>query len=323
MLFPLYNMLTGEFKLGSEDLMRKPIISWQYRNGLSMISSVLLLSLFSTFVIDAQSVPFSIGVPATESGRDVFVQWGSIVSEIARITERDIRLIIESTQTALADGMRSRRLDLVLIDPITAAELSNEFSIEFYASVFEFSEYFGTNRRFALIAPAQSRVFLPQHIMENRLSIPSPELYPSAVAYASLIFKNEGLLLPELEYTDTEHSILKGVSYGHLQAGLIGAHHLRNPTLGEFTERIRVIAKSEKAPPWFMVGRKDSIGVAHREIVHELIARWGSDQDDTFGSPSLVFSQSVRENPLLEFESFSRVLNEFERFRVIENASSN
>ncbi|WP_103679635.1 PhnD/SsuA/transferrin family substrate-binding protein [Alkalispirochaeta sphaeroplastigenens] len=218
--------------------------------------------------------PFFVGVPALESGRNVYTLWRPMIDKIAGHTERDIRLVIEFSQSSLLEGLRTRRLDLAILDPISAYHLSRHVDTELLAEVTfgGCAGEAGSVRRFALIVPSRSRFFLPHHTEGLAVSVPAPAAHPSAVAFAALIYKDIGLPLPRFEYADTENSILKGVSYSHLGVGLISSHHLEDPELSEFAERVRVIHMSDEAPPWFVVGRSDSIGRTHRQVVAELLS---------------------------------------------------
>jgi hypothetical protein len=193
---------------------------------------------------------------------------------VSELTGQSIRLVIESEQRELMLGLRGRRLDAVLLDPISAYLLSSEISVQVLATVAlgARAELDGENRpQYVLIVPSRSRLFAPVHTVGQPVSVPDLHNHPSVAAYTAMVFQDAGLPIPRFEYADTQESILKGVSYGQLRVGVVSRNLLSDPTMSEFVANVRAIALTLESPPWALVARMDGQREAHDRIAKALV----------------------------------------------------
>lgn len=246
--------------------------------------------------IEVSAVPYVIGVPALGPGREVLGRWAPVVDSVSGLTGHSIRLVIESEQRELMSGLSSRRVDAVLLDPITVYRLSNEIPLQVLATVAleAQNELNGESRpQYVLIVPSRSRTFAVVHTIGQAISVPDLHSQPSVAVYTAMVFQDAGLPIPRFEYTDTQESILKGVSYGQFRVGVVSRALLSDPDMTNFVSNVRPIALTRETPPWAMVGRGDGRSEVHDQIAEALVGELNtqySNRGVRFFSPQSMYN---------------------------------
>lgn len=247
-------------------------------------------------VLELPAVPYVIGVPALGPGREVLSRWAPVVDSVSGLTGHSIRLVIESEQQELMSGLRGRRLDAVLLDPISVYRLGSDVPLQVLATVAlgTRAELNGESRpQYVLIVPSRSRTFAPVHTMGQAVSVPDLYNHPSVAVFTAMVFQDAGLPIPRFEYTDTQESILKGVSYGQLQVGVVSRSLLSDPAMTDFVSNVRPIALTRETPPWALVGRIDGQNEAHDQIAAVLVGELStqySNRGVRFFAPKAMYN---------------------------------
>jgi len=285
----------------------------------------MLLCLFVGLLptLELPAVPYVIGVPALGPGREVLSRWAPVVDSVSRLTGQSISLIIVSEQHELVSGLRGRRLDAVLLDPILVYLLSREIPLQVLATV-AFETRAELEReilpQYVLIVPSRSRTFAPVHTIGQPVSVPDLHNHPSVAVYTAMVFQDDGLPIPRFEYADTQESIMKGVSYGQLPVGAVSRSLLSDPAMTDYVTNVRPIALTHETPPWAMVGRVDGRSEVHDQIASVLVGELSAEYSNRglrFFLPKST-RQSVGEAP--EFSESDAALLEraLQMLRVLE-----
>lgn len=227
------------------------------RIELRTIVLILAFLLFQPSLLEGQSAPATVGVSSLGYGTGMLHPWLENPTVRAQGIDLDLRVRIERNQQAIIDGLRSRRLDIGLLDPVSFATLSRDIElipIRFQAYPNSFNS---DPVEYVLIAPITSLVFSLDQVRLHTVALVDPAVLPSASFAVASLFRNAALPVPQLRYLETHTNVLKGSAYHWNEVGLVPAPLLESSENHEFVRRVRVVARTIPLPSAVFVVRAD------------------------------------------------------------------
>jgi ABC-type phosphate/phosphonate transport system substrate-binding protein len=261
----------------------------------------------------AEGPPYILSVPAIRSGPDELERWEPLVSAVSAQSALDIRLSIERSQEEVMERLRSRRADAVILDSVATYALIQEIPAVPIGLAGRADGERPFKQRFAVIVPARSLAFTPAQIDGQDITVVDVLVYPAMLALTTLLFADLELMEPHFHFVDTETSILKGTSYGWNSVGVVSEELLRSPVYEDYVRNVRVIARSDVIPSWFLLVRSDTRRNDH-ESIRKVLQESSRAEDFEFSIYPLNASDFVSER---ETELLNRAVQSWRSHRAV------
>jgi|GEM_PF-3967684 len=216
------------------------------------------------------SVPLYFALPAAQSGLTKLEAWRPIVAYLEEESGVEIALVIARDHKTLIEGMGGRYYDIGCMNALWEARLIRTGKFQTVARA-EGPE--GPAYSVAIIVNKNSIIRKMEDIGGRYFAMTIPYDALGGFYLPLFLFEREGIspdiVFDQIIYANDDLSILKGVAFGFIDAGVVSSQVLGASASQALSAQVRVIARSEKIPQWALVIRLDT---SKKESVSRVIA---------------------------------------------------
>ncbi len=255
--------------------------SW--KNYVKMLPAAVMLLLSAP----AAAVPLNLAVPSMQSGIEMLTDWTLITRYLEQAGAIEVELHLVKDHKAVMEGMLGRFYDVAFVNTLFEERLveAGGGSIETRARAAAGGE---TEMRTLLIVHTDSLIRGYEDLrsgtlaQEGILALTLPEESFGGWTVPLQMFEEAGVdvkgSFSRVISSGSYLSILKGVSYGVIDVGVVSSPVLYSPEHSRYAQQIRVIAVSEPYPQWALVAQKELRQRAVDDFFQTLSAMSGSEE---------------------------------------------
>jgi ABC-type phosphate/phosphonate transport system substrate-binding protein len=200
-------------------------------------------------------LPITIGVPVQEQGVITTQSWALLCGRLMAETGLEIRSVVLKDHRAVMDELRSRFIDIAVVDP---AWYDREERI--LTPLLQARASPRTADGICLIVPRGSIFYKPADLDGRSIALTRAGQSAAGYFVPLAVLAEAGVVYTDprhIIFAETFDSILKGVAFGSLEAGVVPSYELEAGKGTAYMDFIRVIAVSSPLPHPLLVGRRD------------------------------------------------------------------
>ena len=243
---------------------------------------ILLFSLiFFQNAFAEESLKF--GVPAKRVALSKLESWQPVIDEVAKRSGIKLELVITKDHYELIEKMKNEEIDLAYYSPVFYVKAHQELDcIPLVLRVMHGTPYY----RAGFITQKDSDINQLEDLRDTRFALTSKEDSTSGYYIPIDMLKDENIDPQEdldIIYTGKHENVLRSVSYGLLDAGVIKLFILKDPINQKYLSDIKIFAHSLYLPASSIAARK---GLTSEEM-EKITAAFLSLNTDSIGRKAM------------------------------------
>jgi len=228
----------------------------QHINGFTGLKGLLIL-IFFLVNLAAYSVPVTLAIPDLNEAINVYSRWDSLLEYIKEKSSLDIRIKLVKSHNIIKEGFEKHTLSFAFVDPFWFVSLRKKKLCKPIARVVMGGD---DSFRSLLIVNRDSIFRNISDLKGKTIALVNPTESSAGYFLPVALLNMAGIKrgdFKRLILSDSYMSVLKGVSFGKLDAGFVSSGFLSRKETFPYKESIRIIMKSDEIPQWVIVARFD------------------------------------------------------------------
>lgn len=247
---------------------------------------ILFIFLFSFIFVQSAFAEESLkfGVPAKRVALSKLESWQPVIDEVSKRSGIELELVITKDHYELIEKMKNEEIDLAYYSPVFYVKAHHELDcIPLVLRVMYGTPYY----RAGFITQKDSEINQLEDLRDKRFALTSKRdstsgyYIPIDMLREINIDHQEDL---DIIYTGKHENVLRSVSYGYVDAGVIKLFILEEPRNQKYLSEIKIFAHSLYLPASSIAARK-GLSV---EVMDQMTAAFLSLNTDSVGRESMA-----------------------------------